>query len=197
MSDADTRRLDRLSPNKIEIIHNRQNKKCIYCNRPIDIKLQRGIHWNVEHVIPRAIFKWLENILPKKDNDKLFKLITSMDNLALVHYKCNIRKDSYIPSEKELKELKVSTNVINKYIDTLNKTNEYIQQYYDIKNRVYSKQKCKCFICKKRTTFKSAVIRRKDSNIPRIESNAMVICTQCNSELHISKYKKRVDKRFI
>lgn len=174
----------KLSKNKLNILYNRQHGKCIYCNYNIDLTKEKGKHWNIEHIIPRVVFKWTEHKLSKDESHNLFKLHSSMDNLALAHYKCNIQKDSSIIKYKDINNMEVDEQTKQKYIEILDNSKKYINLYNDIRNRLYNKQHKRCAICKQRLIFNTSVLRRKDDTKDRTEDNGILICQKCSYKIH-------------
>lgn len=74
--------------------HQQANNICYICGKPTEISKA-----TTEHFFPRAIYKWNEEMLPRKDYLKLKRTINSKKNLIYnVHEHCNMSKSDTISS---------------------------------------------------------------------------------------------------
>lgn len=144
-------------------------------------------HVNKDHIFPKAIYKWTEKVLDKSEARKLKSILWSKRNVVKVHYRCNYRK---MDAVLDVNQLYVPEEKREVLIHTRNKVMKYYNIYLGIKKRVFEKQNNLCYYCHRRIARKNGIMRRIDDKLPRIESNACVICRRCNNKLINEKNKR-------
>lgn len=173
---------------EINSVLNRQNGLCPYCGMPVDIKQKRGRHWTLDHVLPYAVFKWLENVLNDEQADELWKAINSNENLVIAHNKCNLDKNSAVHSEHQIQAFILPDDVKEAFIklhkDMLVYTTMYKEMIYDVAR----KYNYKCYRCGTKKHSCDLSLRRLDSNKIRSKSNACIVCKDCNAYVSRSHY---------
>lgn len=178
-------RIDEDLINKIVI---KQQERCIYCHNKLNLT-DRGKTYNVEHLIPQAIYKW--NF--EKNNEALYNIITHIDNLAITCKKCNTIKGSKILEPYEFNRICENKDVQYKYKKLYNKANHYIGKYRHIKIDILHKQSNACKICNKYITINSSDMRRVYDDQIRSMNNVMCLCEKCNSNTYkIKMYRKKL-----
>lgn len=143
----------------------------------------RRYYWSLDHIIPKAVFKWSLNKFPM-DEDVMFQLLDTMDNYAIVHTRCNMRKGNTLYVLNHLEELHCSESTLDMYRANIELASKYINYYRHLFTRIMNRQHNKCYCCGNRIQNKAPVIRRIDCNGKRIMKNAMLVCSSCNCKLH-------------
>ena len=186
MSDDYTRKAKLFTGKDLTDISKRQNSTCIYCGHRVDIH-HKG-KFNREHIIPRAIHKWLEH--NNKDNldlDKLWAISTSKDMVAVVHPWCNTKRGSRLITENEVDLLYLPNNIKDILKFNIKTCDIFIKAYTNFIKSTLKKQNNCCADCGiKIVQPKFAVLRRIDLEEYRTADNAKVLCEKCGSK-HISK----------
>ena len=168
-----------------------QNGVCIYCGKPISIDEQRGVIWTVEHIIPRAVYKWLERCLSVEDCNLLYSLIDNKNNIAISHYSCNLQQGSSVPTEEDIDKLICSTTLKERYKNQIRLSLKFIELYDSVLDVVWSRQKCKCGKCGKILPKHYATIRRRNYGKNRTINNAIAVCYSCNMEISTNQHGRR------
>lgn len=170
-----------VSLDEIRDIYERQHYCCIYCNNPVDITYGRGRDWTLEHIIPYAVYKWSELVISDEDRDELWKAVNHNANCAIACRKCNERKDSIVPNLDYIMNNKVVPDGTKEQFREIYKTCENaIIDYNNMLKRLHIKQKGMCLRCNKRIKYNNSSVRRFDDNKPRVEENALILCSDCS-----------------
>ncbi|MDK4679764.1 HNH endonuclease [Kingella negevensis] len=157
---------------------------CIICGRQVGVSEK----WSVEHYIPRAIYKWI-------DNQELKNKLESIDNLFIVHAYCNFQKDSSLPTSKLIDELPIN-EALRANIHQLYKSVErHVLEYKAMKQSVWDYQQHKCVFCHKEITLRNSILRRKNNKLTRCRENAMCLCFKCSVRAGNQHYKHRMVKK--
>ena len=181
MNDRMTRPRKNHSMYTLHEVVQRQDHKCPICGKLVDLWGVRGVDWTVEHIIPYAVFKWVEfNLVFDVDANELWELINSTDNLAITHEECNTDKACKIYSEDDIRKLHLPDSIRELYIKHLRKLEPYIFRYNKVLDYAWTGQGGGCAGCRCRLDKKDAIIRRMNDRTARTMSNAMVICAKCN-----------------
>jgi hypothetical protein len=183
-----TRKVPKINKDTLLELHKRQNGICIYCGRPVDIKEQKGTAWNTEHIVPRAVFKWLERMVSKEESNKIFSLIEDKNNIAIVHTKCNASRGSSLPAINFAKKIYASDELKKIYTEHISKTEVYIRMYSDLLYSTLNSQRCKCGRCSRYMSAESTVLRRRDTSKIRNSRNVIALCFECSQKTKRSKY---------
>lgn len=161
-------------------LYDKTGGMCIICHKKIS---QHPEKWSVEHFIPRAIYKWVAS-------RHLKGILESFENLFIVHYYCNLKKDSALPSIKQILKLAVNDDVKDQIFRLYNVVEADISKYQVIKQQVWSSQQGKCALCQTPMSMLKTTLRRKDNKQPRVLENAMCLCVGCNRHADTRKRKK-------
>lgn len=153
---------------------------CPYCGKEVDLSQRRGVHWSLDHVVPYCIYKWLEHVLSGDALDRLWDIFNSIDNVVITHHKCNIQKNSDIPTDKSIDEMFLPDDMKENIKSIKNEAEPYIDMYKSLTRRLGVKQGGRCLRCNKIYRIKDMTIRRLDLDKPRTEDNACLLCFQCN-----------------
>lgn len=137
-----------------------------------------------DHLIPRAIFKWLGILYPEYYDDLKSKILKNEYNVLLAHESCNVMAMSTIREPEELDSTIVNKDFIDKYSALYDDCKEYISLYKELINSLLEKQDYKCAICGTHIIFKTCTIRRPNKRIPRSRVNAILVCQKCNWNSH-------------
>ena len=90
MSDKRCTRNKRISNNKAKILLDRQLGVCALCGKSVDIDKPRERNWNVDHIMPKSINKWIEfNTSNDINFEALMDIIDDDNNRIITHYECN------------------------------------------------------------------------------------------------------------
>lgn len=144
-------------------------KICIVCGQPT------GNCRSIEHIYPRAIFKWAQYCLPADDYSFLKKAIQSKDNRAYSHFSCNQDKQDSLPDISALfftEKKKLAVYNLSKQLAP------FCDWYENYKSEILASQNGQCYLCHK--PISSGIIRRIDKTLPRTRENASIICPKCN-----------------
>lgn len=181
MSDKDTRRVKMYTGQSVIDILNKQNGKCIYCGNIVDIHIDRG--FNREHIIPRAIYKWFEyNKIDKElDLERLWKLTTDKDSVAIVHPKCNVKRGSVLHTKESINKLPISNKLKEHYKYLVTECEVYVREYKKLIKTVIYKQNNRCANCNILLNINNTSLRRKDITKYRTLNNAVAVCNKCSS----------------
>lgn len=188
MGDTMTRQRRVYRRGIVNRLYARQYGKCVYCGKLVDVAEQRGVAWSIEHIVPRAVFKWLERILLPREVDELFKLIEDNNNIAITHYECNFTRGCSLPTVDGIKNMSIPNDLEIIYLNTLNKTQDYINIYRSIVNSTLEKQEYKCGRCGKLLYEDDTVLRRRRKDRIRNPKNAIAYCNCCNEYVSKGKY---------
>lgn len=176
--------VNRVSKSKRMRLRTLQNNKCIYCNLELPengVRTELG-ETSVEHMVPQAVFKWTQELVDKTEETR--RKCNSINNLALAHSKCNMVKNSEIPTEQSIETLNVSEELKDRYKKALSKNKKYIEIYNHLKTELLVTQNYRCGLCgrymKNSNKINEMTIRRKDNSLPRTKDNAILICFYCN-----------------
>lgn len=171
------------SLHKKEQILQKTGGKCILCGQKVILNKTS----NIEHYIPQAIYKWVKH-------QNLKQQLESLENLFIVHKRCNIKKDSRLPTQKNISVLRVHHN-IKEQLRILYKTvQESVNVYTSIKQSTWEIQKRLCYFCDKPITIHQATLRRRDNAQTRRKENAICVCSKCNIQAKSSKDKANMIK---
>lgn len=145
---------------------------CVICGKPVG----HTRPWSLEHYIPRAIYKWVfDPILAQK--------IESFANLFIVHPACNFHKDSALPTTHRIQAMHAPLPVIREVETLYEDIKPFVVRYRVLKQRIWESQQKQCYFCHKTLTFSQAILRRKHTDKPRTEHNAMCLCSKCSRNL--------------
>jgi hypothetical protein len=144
---------------------------CALCGKELEEKPSN------DHFYPRAICKWMEPLLSPKKFRWLKNLIYNPENIIYTHDSCNKEKedfkvevsDLYLPEGKKQALRRIGKSIA-----------PYAKQYAAIKAEVYQRQGPKCYCCGEPLPLSRAVMRRIDSERPRVQENACLVCHICN-----------------
>lgn len=189
MANTMTRKSKAHSKNALRKVLERQDGVCIYCGKHIDMGEQRGVSWSLEHVVPRAVYKWVERVMSKDEVNKCFELIDSKDNLAITCCSCNVRRGSLLPSvDSVISNKYMSDDLKSMYINTIAGLQKYMDIYKAVIDISYKRQNCKCARCGSFLPLSQATLRRRNKNKLRTVKNGMLVCPYCNDVLSKGKY---------
>lgn len=163
----------------------KQTTVCPLCGETF-IKItaeNRRYYWSLDHIIPKAVFKWSLNKFPN-DKDAMAQLLDTMDNYAIVHTRCNVSKGNTLHVLNHLEDLHCSESTLDTYRANIEKASKYISYYRHLFTRVLNRQRSKCYLCGNPIQGMAPVMRRIDSNKKRTMKNAMLVCSSCNCRLH-------------
>lgn len=158
---------------------------CALCGKEI-----RGTY-SKNHCYPRAIHKWLADSLDEDEASELKSLISGQDNIIYTHTGCSSKKEDF--------EVNVDTLCLPWYKkervrETRVKIRPYAKQYHEMKARIYESQAHKCLQCGCRLTENNGVMRRINTEKPRTEENACLVCHSCNhANANFVEAKKQLD----
>ncbi|MCR5597106.1 MAG: hypothetical protein K6G19_02935 [Lachnospiraceae bacterium] len=142
---------------------------CAICGKSIE----RG--YSVDHVYPRAIYKWSEKYLSRDEQNQLVDSIESDGNYVKTHRDCNMAKEDTMPEIDKLyltPEKKQELQLLGE------KIRKELENYTHQKSQLLQNQNGKCIGCG--CDLQEGVLRRKDPKMPRIWENACVVCHECN-----------------
>lgn len=157
------------SLHKKEQILRKTRGKCILCGQRVAL----DDNSNIEHYIPQAIYKWVEH-------PELRQQLESLDNLFIVHKKCNRKKDSRLPTQKNISTLRVHHEIKEQLRALYQAVIDSVNAYKSIKQSAWEAQKRECYFCEKPITIHQATLRRENNDLPRQRDNAICVCAQCN-----------------
>lgn len=126
---------------------------------------------------PRAIHKWLEELLDDDEFTELGNMVSSRDNTLYVHEEC---RDKIINRELDINALHLPWFTKEKVKMLHAKMKPYSEIYGGLRKRVYERQNHKCYKCGCDLEESSSIIRRIDTMEPRTEENACLVCNSCN-----------------
>jgi hypothetical protein len=159
-----------ISNAKRTIAYNNSDGKCIYCGKKVNKPI-------VKFIIPKSVFKWSEAIDNMANND---------NNIFICCENCNNLNCGRIPTEKEIWNYHIKQEKKVDLIRFRRDTKKYINQYINMKHRVWQKQGRRCIVCHKDKDIKDYNLRRIDDKLPRTEDNAIAICPDCQDRyIHI------------
>lgn len=159
--------------------YNKTHGICFICGYQVS---ENPAHWTLEHYIPRAIYKWVS--IPN-----LKSQLESLDNLFITHDKCNLNKDSEVPTMQQIQALSIDEDIKTQLLNLYINIKPALEAYQTIKNNVLQQQNHHCFFCSKTVSYNRAVLRRKDNRQGRTENNAMCLCLECSIKTSNEKYK--------
>jgi hypothetical protein len=156
---------------------NERTINCALCGKRIEGKPSK------DHCHPRAIYKWLEELLDEEAYREVKNLVDSQDNIIFTHDSCNKEKEDFIV---DIDKLYLPNHKKQAVANVHSKIRPYQEMYFDLKTRIYNKQSCKCYNCGCEIENNNGVIRRIDCDYPRYEENACIVCHSCN--VHCAKF---------
>lgn len=145
---------------------------CIICGKYLTTLADSSI----EHFIPRAIYKWI-------DEPHLVKLLENKSNLFLVHIQCNFRKDATLPTLAKIQALPACESIQAELCRLYEAVEPAIIRYQAIKRHILHDQKHQCAVCRKQINMLSATLRRKNNEEARSQNNAVCLCFSCSTRL--------------
>lgn len=165
-------------------LREKTGNKCIYCGlellpESLD-KLNKRKVCNVEHFVPQAVYKWTAGLFSDEEVNKMREKCIDINNLVIVHYECNRRKNSEIPDINTIKQLKCSEELMKEYEETLRNNEKYIEKYKEVVKDILKNQDNKCKKCKRYLTVEKATLRRLNNKIDRSYINGVAMCNRCN-----------------
>lgn len=181
-SKSDTEKSMQLTEESKQRLYDKTAGICIICHKKISRHPEK---WSVEHFIPRAIYKWV----PSRN---LKIILESSENLFIVHFHCNLKKDSALPSIKQITQLGVEDEIKDQIFRIYNFVEKEIMDYRAIKQQILTAQQEKCAFCDKPINMHTATLRRRDNKQPRVVENAMCLCVRCNRATDTKKRKKQL-----
>ena len=173
------------SYNKKNIAYQKTNGICIICSRQVSSDMEK---WSVEHYIPRAIYKWVPS-------QQLRDVLESVENLFIVHQKCNERKDADLPTIKSIHHLPISSELKLELLQLYKSVESEISEYRAIKQSVLSSQNALCYFCNHKICMLNSTLRRLDNKKQRIATNAMCLCLSCSIRAGNPSYKRKIVKQ--
>ena len=181
MGSDNTRKVKIYTGKALKDILNRQNGFCLYCGKKVNIYSKYT--FNREHIIPRAIYKWLEYTKLDKEIDleKLWKLSTSKESVAVVHPKCNTKRGSVIHTDESIDKMCVDTELKEYYRHLTKECKLYIDAYKEIIKTVAISQNNRCINCGVHLDIDTSTLRRINNKKYRTIDNAVVLCEKCSS----------------
>ena len=186
----------RISTTSLNKIRKRTNNICIYCGEELpedNNKAEDCFKITVEHIIPQSVFKWTSYYYDNKD--KLVDLCNDIDNLAIVHYRCNYYKNSRLPVEEDIRKFKCRDGLKKVYLKYFKRVNKYIRKYRELIKEVIQKKDNKCYCCQYDIEIHNSTMRRLDVNKERTLDNAVVVCNRCNSKFRKICEEKNNDSK--
>ena len=174
-----------VSINKQREAYARTNGICVICGKPLSKDESK---WSVDHFIPRAVYKWVQD-------DQTKNLIESSDNIFVVHPYCNYDKDSTLPTNQSINEMHAEKEVKDGMRELYKHTEESVRNYRAIKQSTLDAQDRKCALCGKRLSLSDATMRRISNKKGRNKENAMCLCDKCNVRAGSSIEKNKMVKR--
>lgn len=189
MSDNDVlRKKKHFGMETLQDVLDRQKGLCPYCGFPVKLETRRGNYWSLDHVIPYCIYKWSEYALPEEESERVYDMLNSVDNVVVAHHKCNMDKNSSMPSRASIIKMKLPNNMKANILSLMMIAHPYIDEHIKLMQRVYEKQNGVCYRCHKNIDLLDGTIRRVDLDKPRIEDNACIICPSCNEVLGHNRF---------
>ena len=166
---------------ELQQIYDMQRGRCVYCGRNLPRPPKgRGNNWTIEHLVPYAVYKWLEYSLPEEDSEKLWHYINDNANTMIACCKCNVHKGALLPDKDTVMSLKYTTaEARTRASEIIELLQPYIDEYQHLLWKVLAKKNGKCSRCLK-TIRDDGILRRVNSNDNRVEENATVICNDCS-----------------
>lgn len=150
---------------------------CAYCGKEIDLSSD---DWSTEHIVPRAVAKWI-SIKEGKNVKGLIRKLSENTNFLIIHKECNIDKGSTILTIEEIEANENLTDegkeAIKRYIKD---TEKEIEEYRGVLKKILAKQNYRCFRCKEDLEIQDCTLRRKDVAKKRSCENAVGLCKECN-----------------
>lgn len=172
------------SLNKEDKIYRKTQGICILCGKKVHkprsninahTQMKGRRSFTIEHYFPKAIHKWIQQ-------PHLKSHIEHLNNLFIVHRKCNMKKDSQIPKMKDIRKLYVSP-IIQEQLTMLYRTlYDGIVAYRAIKQSAWDRQQRVCFLCHNQIMIHQATLRRFDNKLERSRDNAICVCQTCNTK---------------
>lgn len=173
----------KLSIDKKVLVYQKTNGICIICKKAVNDKEK----WNMEHYIPRAIYKWIPSPTLKQS-------IESLDNLFIVHQKCNHHKNADLPTITAIQHLSISDTLKTALIQLYQSIEKEISAYNNIKQNILLSQRSRCFFCHRKIHLSNSTLRRKDNQKQRVADNAMCLCFSCSVKAGRPSYKSKMVK---
>ena len=171
-----------VSDAKKYLIYKKTHGICIICSKKIVCDCNQ---WSLDHYIPRAIYKWI----PDQD---LRNKLESLDNLFIVHRKCNINKDANLPTLKDIHNLPIDNDLKSNMVNFYQSVEDRLIQYQALKQGVLTTQKFRCLFCKRTISVFNSTLRRIDNKKLRVMDNAICLCFFCSVRAGNSKYKQKM-----
>lgn len=172
----------------------KRNPVCARCGR-YAVYSKRGYAWTIDHFIPFAVAKWTAK--DEDDMDLLVDRLNQTNNTVIMCKRCNEVKGCKIESPDQLNKYPYLTKsqqkeIINTYKDLKPK----ITEYKGLISRVLEKQNGVCYCCRNKLKVYTAIIRRKNPLLPRVEDNACCVCYKCNNIIRYNKRRVTIDEMF-
>ncbi len=172
-------------PQALRNAYERTNGICVICGKKLSPDENT---WSPDHFIPRAVYKWIPNQETKK-------AIESEENIFIVHPKCNLRKNSTLPSNRVISYMHASQSVKNSVKSICKQTEDSVSEYRKLKQNTLNNQNGRCASCGKKLCLDTSTLRRINNRKDRVESNAMCLCDKCNVLAGTSAGKKRITSK--
>ena len=145
------------------------DKICAICGKEICSMV------SMDHVYPRAIYKWSREYLSKEEFRNLKAIIESTGNLVQTHPDCNYLKEDDTP---DLNTLPLSNSKHNSLLFVSKAIEPAVTSYSEHKQKLLSSQNGRCAGCG--CTLQTGVLRRRNPDMPRRWENACIVCHECN-----------------
>lgn len=151
-----------IGPNLKEQLYTEQKGLCKYCGR----RLFNG--YTVEHIFPRAIYKWTYSVCSEEERLALKEFMKSKDNTCLVHASCNVKAGlRNIDGSRSNKDC-------NEFIQP------YIEKYKAVMQPILERQDYECYLCGNELKEGKMYPRRVFHEQPRTSDNGVIVCKACN-----------------
>lgn len=145
---------------------------CAICGK----ELKKNV--SIDHVFPRALYKWSECYLPAEEYKHIKKLIDGQNNHVKTHKGCNKVKEDEIPIVECLHIEKGQMDLLEALEDSLT---DLIDNYTHNKQKLLVGQNRRCLGCGKKLK-ENGVLRRIDPDKKRTWDNACIVCHRCNTD---------------
>ena len=132
---------------------------------------------SIDHVFPRALYKWSECYLPKGEYKHIERLISGPDNRVKTHDSCNKAKEDEMPV---IDRLHISEDQMGRLGALEGALMDLIDNYTINKSKVLTGQNRRCLGCGRKIKGEG-VLRRIDPKKKRTWDNACIVCHVCNT----------------
>ena len=157
---------------------NDMTKRCIYCgSQCIKMKVVQGENrrWNI--FFPRAIYKWIEELVDYDRYKYVEQLLESKSNRGVTHFSCNMDKDDTLP---DVDSLYIDEDKKTELVKLIAEIQPEIDMFKQLKLSVLRSQDFRCAVCGK--YIDTGTIHRKNGWLLRTEDNACIICHSCSRQ---------------